>query len=168
MTDWAWYLVHAKPREEDTALANLERQGYTAFLPRIHATVRRGGRYRRRIEALFPRYLFIELDAAGQDWRPVRSTVGVSRLVCFGTWPAVVPGEIVEGLRRRADDAGIVTAEATADFQPGDSVRIIDGPFAGYEGIVSARNARERVDLLLSLVGQAATARLSAHQLAPS
>ena len=167
MSDQAWYLIHSKPQQEGTALAHLERQGFEAFLPRMRRQVRHAGRWREKVEAMFPRYLFVRLDAAEQDWAPIRSTVGVSRLVRFGAEPARVPEGLVEALRARADEAGIVQVEATADFSPGQRVRVLEGPFAGLEGIIQAKSARDRVDLLLSIVGQGARTRVSTDNLAP-
>lgn len=168
MTTRAWYLVHSKPRQEDTALANLERQGYQAFLPRMRRQVRHAGRWRERVEALFPRYLFVCLDADNENWAPIHSTVGVSCLVRFDRRPARVPDSLVEDLRERADDAGIVSLDAPADFQPGQVVRVTQGPLVGIQGVVTATSGRQRVDVLLAVVGQATTARLSLHDLAPA
>ena len=164
----AWYLIHTKPGRESTALANLDRQGYQAFLPLVRRTVRSRGRYRERTEPLFPRYLFLYLDATDENWHPIHSTIGVSRLVRFGTWPAMVPEAIVEELRQQADETGIVTTDGPKELERGQEVRVIDGPFAGCAGIVQNENARERVDILLSLVGQYVTARMSKDQLAAS
>lgn len=164
----AWYLVHAKPRQEDTALANLARQGFEAFLPRMRRQVRHAGRWRERVEALFPRYLFVSLDPETHDWAPIRSTVGVSSLVRFGDEPARVPPDLVDYLRTRADAEYIVRVEPTAEFAPGQGVRVIEGPLAGIEGIVTANSARERVDVLLRVVAEAATVRISRHHLAPT
>lgn len=167
MTTQAWYLIHSKPAQENTAFEHLDRQGFEIFLPRMRRQVRHAGRWRERVDAMFPRYLFIRLDADDQDWAPIRSTVGVSRLVRFGAHPAVVPEELVEGLRARADDESIVRIETTGDFNPGQRVRVLDGPFAGLEGIIQAKSARERVDILLSIVGQGARTRVSTDNLAP-
>lgn len=168
MKDKAWYLVHTKPKREETAMANLDRQGYEAFLPRIRHQVRHSRRWRERVEALFPRYLFVRLDADNDNWAPLQSTTAVSTLVRFGQHPARVPYELIDGLRRRADPDGIVMADAPADFQPGQTVRVTEGPLAGIEGIVTRRHAHERVDVLLAIVGGNASARLNAHDLAPA
>jgi transcriptional antiterminator RfaH len=162
-----WYLIHTKPQQENTAAEQLDRKGFESFLPRMRRQVRHAGRWRERIEAMFPRYLFIQLDVDEQDWAPIRSTVGVSRLVRFGHRPAIVPADLVEELRTRADTESIVSIETRADFRPGQRVRVIEGPFSGLEGIIQARTARERVDLLLAIVGQGATTRMSTHNLAP-
>lgn len=161
----AWYLIHSKPQQEETALANLERQGFEAFLPRVRATVCRGGRYHRRVKAMFPRYLFVRLKVGEQDWAPIRSTVGVTALVRFGVWPAIVPDDLIEGLIDRCDEAGVVINLPLPDFEPGTVVHVIDGPLAGYRGIVNARNGRERVDVLLDVAGRHARASIDIRQL---
>ena len=51
----SWYLVHTKPRQENLAQENLERQGYETYLPRVYQTRRRNGRYVKTMEAFFPR-----------------------------------------------------------------------------------------------------------------
>jgi len=163
----SWYLIHSKPQQETTAAEQLDRQGFHTFLPRMRRQVRHAGHWRQKVEAMFPRYLFVQLDADTQDWAPIRSTVGVSTLVRFGNRPACVPEALVEDLRERADAESIVATDTRADFNPGQRVRIIDGPFAGLEGIIQARTARDRVDLLLAVIGQAATTRITTHNLTP-
>lgn len=166
MNEAAWYLVHTKPQSEETAAANLDRQGYDVFLPRTRRSIRHAGRWRERIDALFPRYLFLYLDAGEQNWRPIHSTVGVSQLVRFGTWPACVPDPLIDELRLRADTNGIVTNEQPAELEPGQSVRVTEGPLTGIEGIVAAKNGRDRVEVLLAVIGQSARTRLSTGQVA--
>jgi transcriptional antiterminator RfaH len=62
----AWHLVHTKPRLEETALVNLERQGYECYLPTLKVEKIRRGKAAIVSEALFPRYLFVRLDTSGQ------------------------------------------------------------------------------------------------------
>lgn len=166
MSSQAWYLVHSKPQQERTAAQQLERQGFEVFLPRLRHQVRHAGRWREKVDAMFPRYLFVRADTEEQGLSPIRSTVGVSCLVRFGNRPARVPTELITELQARADAENIVSAEARADFSPGERVRIIEGPFAGLEGIIQAKGARERVDLLLMVLGESTRTRVSTHDLA--
>lgn len=168
MTDKAWYLVQTKPAQERLAAGHLERQGFCTFLPLMTRQVRRGGRWHQRIEPLFPRYLFVQLAAAGEDWAPIRSTVGVTCLVRFGSTPAVVPEDVVTALRARADADGVVVFDSSREIHKGQRVRIMEGPLAGLEGVVTAKNSRERVDILLAVVGQGAVARMSSQHVAPA
>lgn len=158
----AWYLVFSKPREEEKAWWNLDRQGFRCFLPYARVVRRRQRRYRVRIEPLFPRYLFIRLAAGVEDWSPIRSTYGVSKLVRFGTWPARVPDELVEAIRTR-------TREGYCDLIPdplqqGERVRVLDGPFKDYEGIFRTERSEERVMILLDVAGQHISLTVSRHQ----
>jgi transcriptional antiterminator RfaH len=65
------------------------------------------GRYRSLVEPMFPRYLFIQLDDEGDDWGPIRSTIGVANMVRFGMMPARVPDGLVQLLRGREDEQGV-------------------------------------------------------------
>lgn len=150
----AWYLIYSKPRQEGVALENLKRQGYDAYLPLIRTRRRRQGQYVSLVEPMFPRYLFIRLSDQTDNWGPIRSTLGVSALVRFGDLPAQVPDRLIGALKSREDASGIQQL-AVPDFKPGDRVRIAEGPMAGYEGIFQARSSRERVVVLLDVVGQA-------------
>ncbi len=163
----AWYLVYSKPQQERLALENLERQGYEAYLPFIRSRRRRGGRYVSVIEPMFPRYLFLHLSDETDNWGPIRSTIGVSKLVRFGDMPARVPDGLVATLKSREDNSGVQDLPL-ADFKSGDRVRIVEGPMAGYQGIFRARTSRERVVVLLEIVGQSARVQLAAGHIEPA
>jgi transcriptional antiterminator RfaH len=161
-----WYLIHSKPRQERIALENLQRQGYESYLPLMRERRRRRGRIVKVIGPMFPRYLFIYLSDETDDWRPIRSTLGVASLVRFGQLPAVIPDNLVAALKRREDGEGIqVLPEAT--FRTGDRVRIAEGPFQGYEAIFQAHSGRERVILLLEIARHTACLELGVHEIEP-
>ena len=94
-----WFVVHTKPRQEQRALENLQRQGFAAWLPMLSVEKFRRGRLEKVVEPMFSRYLFIQLDKVSSNWSPIRSTMGVSKLVTFGNQPAAVPPDIVDALR---------------------------------------------------------------------
>lgn len=153
-SDAAWYLVHTRPQQERIALENIERQGYGAFLPLMSSCKRRyGGRLVTAIEPMFPRYLFVRLNTTTDNWRPIHSTLGVSRLVRFGVEPARVPDRLVGLLREEADGFGICNVPRAVP-KSGDRVRIAVGPLEGFEGIVQARSGKERVILLLDFASR--------------
>lgn len=102
-------------------------------------------------QPLFPRYLFIQLDDSLQAraWGPVRSTLGVTRLVSFGQQPARVPEELVAQLRQQVRE---LAAAPQPLFQPGQAVRITQGPFAGLDCIYQMPDGDQRVIVLLTLL----------------
>lgn len=140
-----WYLLQSKPNQAARALEHLQRQAYPCFLPlrQVERVVR--GRRQQTEEPLFPNYLFIQLDDVHDNWMPIRSTRGVSRLVGFGGQPLPVPDAVIEQLRQRMMPPDNL-------LQPGDRVRINNGSFAEIEAIFLAHDKDERVLLLINLL----------------
>jgi transcriptional antiterminator RfaH len=158
----SWYLVHTKPRQEDVALANLQRQGYECYLPQMRIERIRRRKAEVAIEPMFPRYLFIRLDSSdqGKSWSPIRSTLGVSQLVHFGARAAKVDDTLVDLLRQRER-----SLPTEAMFHSGDSVIIADGPFAGIEAIYQTADAERRAFILLEILAKPVSMQIDAGRL---
>lgn len=151
----AWYAVLAKPRQEHIAADHLQRQAFEVFLPLARERKRLRGRYDWVVQALFPRYLFIHLDLGTDNAAPVRSSIGCCGLVRFGLKTPALPEGVVENLRSRCDAFGRLRLDvpAAAVWQPGQPLRVTEGPFAGLEAVFKARNGAERVTILLNWLG---------------
>ena len=158
----SWYLVHTKPRQEDIALANLERQGYECYLPQMRIERVRRRKAEVATEPMFPRYLFIRLDSSdqGKSWSPIRSTLGVSQLVHFGARAAKVDNTLVDFLRQRER-----SLPTEVMFHSGDSVVITDGPFAGIEAIYQTADAERRAFILLEILAKPVSMHIDAGRL---
>lgn len=148
-----WYLIYTKPHKELLARDNLLQQGYEIYLPMARLRRRRMGKGVTRVEPLFPRYLFIYLDSKTDNWSPIRSTPGVSHLVKFGMYPSMVPDSLVEILRSRENGEGVQDIR-TGEFKQGESVRVVEGPMMGLEGVYLAKTSSDRVLVLLDIVGK--------------
>ena len=107
--DLCWLLLYTKARAESWADVNLRKQGFATLLPRVW---QRDG-----FGPLFPRYVFVGASA-GTDFRPARSTRGVLYVVHCGEEPARVPLEVIDGIRARMDDQGIVQLEERSPIDP--------------------------------------------------
>lgn len=149
-----WYVAQTHVHAEGKAAEHLARQGYLTYLPRYRKRRRHARRVDEIAAPLFPRYLFIAADAAAQRWRAIQSTVGVARLVCNGDTPASVGSEVVDALRAREDERGLVRIDQAARFSPGDSIRVLDGAFAACLGLFECMTDGERVAILLDLLGR--------------
>lgn len=149
----AWYVVHSKPRLEEQACAQLLRQGYEVWLPRLAIWRKSGGAWVRKDAPLFPRYLFARPAHAGQSIAPIRSTLGVSTLVRFGNEPARLGEALFAELQRLVEAQSQRPDLRTSPFSAGEAVQVTGGPLAGLEGIVT-RPALERVTVLLRLLGR--------------
>ena len=149
-----WYVAHTQPHAEAKATAHLHRQGFEIYCPRYLKRRRHARRIETVAAPLFPRYVFVAVDIAVQRWRSIGSTVGVARLVCNGDEPTMVPTGVVEALKGREDLNGLIKLEHRSAFQPGDKVRILDGAFSSCLGLFEGMAERERIAILLDLLGR--------------
>ena len=149
-----WYAVQSHPREEQKALEHLRRQNYLAYLPRYAAKVSHARKSTRVFRPFFPRYLFVSLDLASQGWRAIRSTMGVSNIVCFGDRPSALPPGVVEGLQHREDAEGCISFARQNLFRPGMPLMVRSGPFSNLFGLCERMTDNERVAILLDLLGR--------------
>jgi len=147
-----WYVVSCKPRQELQAQENLRRQGFEVYLPRLKVRQRRRDRWVESVQVLFPRYLFVHVDRAAQSTASIRSTRGAVGLVRFGAEPATVPNRVIAAIIER-EDAGL-DDDLQPAFQSGDPVRMLEGPFAGMDGIFASADGEKRAVLLIELLGK--------------
>jgi transcriptional antiterminator RfaH len=98
--------------------------------------------------------VFVSVDTSMQRWRSIYSTVGVARLVCNGEAPAAVPDGIVESLKSREDTGGFIKLDFRSSFRPGDKIRVLDGAFSSCFGLFEGMAERERIAILLDLLGR--------------
>jgi len=140
-----WYLLKIKLKQEDIAILNLENQNFHVYCP--HALINN------RNVALFPGYIFIQLDKDTQNWSPIRSTKGVLYFVRFGLSYAKIPDNIIEFIKTNQ----LNTAEKLKNinkFKSGDKVQITDGVFKNCIAIFKSYKSDERVILLMNILGQ--------------
>ena len=158
-----WYVVYTRTGMERMALGHLEAQGYTAYLPRRL----KERRHARRIDTikvpLFPRYLFVSLDLNIDPWRAINGTYGVNHLVVMGDRPSAVPQGVVEAIRTRENAEGLIEVVEPCPYRTGEVVEITRGALADQTGIFKCVDDKQRVTLLLGLLGREMEVRLPAN-----
>ncbi len=141
-----WYLVRTKPHKERWVRDQLVGIAIEIFLPLLRT-------HRRRqtiLAPLFPCYLFARFDLR-DNYFTLKYTPGVQGLVSAGREPLAVPAAIVEELGRRGQD-GVVELPTRA-FSHGELVKVVEGPFKGFEAIFERYfSSSERVAILLGVV----------------
>ncbi|NOY86853.1 MAG: hypothetical protein GXP52_06090 [Deltaproteobacteria bacterium] len=147
-----WYVIRAKPREEERCVRELSSSGIDAFCP-----MTKEYRWRRRKHeavAFFPGYVFGRFHFPN-DYYTVKWAKGVSNLIRFGeNAPPSLDDSIIGFLRGRIDDDGFI--DSAPEFKPGDPVRFRTGPFKDLAGtILRADTAEGRVMVLLDILYQA-------------
>lgn len=163
-----WFVAHTHPNAEAKAASHLQRQGFDVYVPHY----RRQRKHAHRIETvatpLFPRYLFVAIDLNAQRWRSICSTVGINRLLSSGdnNNPTPVPDGIVEALKNREDASGFIKLDYRSRFSVGDKVRILDGDFKSFVRLFEGMDERERITILLDLLGRKVRMSLNADLVA--
>ena len=123
--------------------------GYQTYYPRLRDRRIRHGRRVELRPALFPGYAFIAVEL---QWHAARWTAGVINLIMDGVGPARVPDAVIAEIRRREVD-GLIELAPPPPLRRGARVRILRGPFTGHLAIFADMRPRQRVEILLQLLG---------------
>jgi transcriptional antiterminator RfaH len=163
-----WFAVQCHANHEREARQNLinahvgGRFGCPVFEVYLPMRLCPHPKARHPITPFFPRYLFVRFDPGITQWLEIISTVGVHDIIRKqtpdGRVPRAVPDGMIERIRSWEID-GVIHLLATPKkaepvFKPGDKVTVVEGLFAGYEGLVSIANDNDRVMIMLGLVDQ--------------
>ena len=143
-----WYALYTCVNQEKQVAVRLERQGIEFYLP-LYRTLRR--RSDRRVVLslpLFPGYLFVHVS--WRERRRVMETPRVVRMIGNGSLPRPVDDEEIETLRRGL--SGQVQAEPWRYLTAGRKVRVVNGPFQGFEGILVQRRQGRRLAVTLRAI----------------
>ena len=155
-----WYVICCHARAEAKAEANLNQQGFETYLP-CYLKRRRHARKTDWVNApLFPGYLFVAVDVEAMRWRAIRSTIGVRHLVGHGEMPEPIDHSVIEAIKAREGDGGSIRISHQREWSKGQKVRVAVGPFADVEGLFECIDDKERVVVLLSLMGREIRTRL--------
>ena len=142
-----WAACRLQPNRTALALHFLNLQGYEVYCPRLRELrVLRG----RRVEVLvplFPSYTFLRVVTG---WWQARWAPGTCGLVMDGATPAKVPDAVIAEIRSREHEGAI---ELPPKVRPGDRVRVLRGPFRDHLAIYAGMTGRDRVAVLLRLLG---------------
>ena len=155
-----WFVVHTYSGYEERIKKNLE-QGiksldsgdvFQVVIPTEEETEVKNGRRREVTKKILPGYVLVQMKMNDQSWNIVRNTPGVTGFVGSGNTPAPLPEEEVNRILKQ------MTTEAPrvkVGFRQGQSIRVIDGPFIDFMGVVDDINEpRGKVKVLLSLFGR--------------
>jgi len=150
----AWFVARTKPNREDYAVRTLGLRAVTVFMPRIiEAECYLPAAGFRQPAPLFPGYLFVNVDIAS-EYHQVIWAPGIRDLVSLGGAPVPVDDLVVEQLRLRCDERGVVHVSPTP-LNRGDRVEIAAGPFAGLLATVETVMPRQRrIRLLIEFLAR--------------
>jgi transcriptional antiterminator NusG len=159
--DKKWYVIHTYSGHEERVKKNLEQRVkfmdsgneiLQVVIPTEDEIEVRAGRRRTVTRKILPGYVLVQMKMDEKTWSVVRNTPGVTGFVGSGNTPTPLEeNEVGEILKQMSAEAPRVKV----GFRKGQSVRVTDGPFIDFVGIVDEINMEKgKVKVLLSLFGQ--------------
>lgn len=157
----AWYVVHCYSGYENKVRHNLEQRIesmgmkdkiFDVVVPTQEEIEVRDGKRRTVERHIFPGYVLVNMIMTEESWFVVRNTPGVTGFVGMGTMPTPLrPEEVAQIVKRMEAEAPAVKVT----FKVGERVRIIDGPFNDFRGVVSEIDMeRTKVRVMVSFFGR--------------
>lgn len=157
----AWFVIHCYSGYENKVKHNLEQrietmqmqdQIFAIEVPTEDEIEVKEGKRRTVQRRIFPGYILVQMDMNDDSWYVVRNTPGVTGFVGMGNRPAPLRAEEMQGIMQRME------AEAPkikVTFGSGQKVRIIDGPFNDFMGIVDGIDIdKAKVRVFVSFFGR--------------
>ncbi|MCS6837998.1 MAG: hypothetical protein NZ480_04040 [Bdellovibrionaceae bacterium] len=145
-----WLLVQSKPRQEERAIINLNRQGFETFCPIVTYKKWYRGQYLLKDEYLFPRYIFIRvLSISPGSWSKIKYTYGISWIVQFGNVPVTASDDLIWRLKKQVED---LNQKPQALFQPGQKVVIKNYGLQDLEAIFYMVKGEDRAIVLINFL----------------
>ena len=169
-----WYVLHTYSGYENKVKANIEsraqsmRMGdyiFRVVVPEEKETEIKNGKSKEIVHKTFPGYVLVEMVMTDESWYIVRNTPGVTGFVGShgaGSKPApLLPEEINSILR----SIGMSTRTSDLEVSLGDTVKIIEGAFAGMEGqVVEIDDEKQKLKVNIDMFGRATIAELDFDQ----
>ena len=173
-----WYVVHSYAGYENRVKTNLESRiqslNMEDFIFQIEVPVHqvteiKGGKRQQVQEKVLPGYILVRMDLTDESWAVVRNTPGVTGFVGLSSRPSPLQLGEVASLLAPEPEPGTKQAEAarpsTVEFEVGESVTVMDGPFATLPATVNEINSdTQKLKVLVSIFGRETPVELSFDQ----
>ena len=167
--DLKWYIVHTYSGFEKKVKTNLEERIKTLgqeelfgqiLVPTEQVIELRGGQKKTSSRKFYPGYILVQMVLNDETWHTVRSTSKVTGFVGGEYKPTPIPDEEAERVIRQMED-GVSKPKSKYSFEEGDEVRVIDGPFNNFQGVVGeVKHDKEKLRVLISIFGRSTPVEL--------
>ena len=162
-----WYVIHTYSGYENKVKQNLEHridsmemhdQIFRVIVPTEEEIEIKNGQRRTVHKKVFPGYVLVQMHMTESSWYVVRNTPGVTSFVGHGNRPTALEDTEVKAILRQMEEE---PPKVRVSYQVGQSVKITDGPFTDFEGVVDGIDQeRGRVRVLVSFFGREAPVEL--------
>lgn len=145
-----WIVVKTKSQNENKAFKNLKKQGYDVFYPKVLKNIIFFNKLKKATKPFFPGYIFVNLRK-NDNWYKINNTIGVSRIIQFGSKIPFLPAYFIEKIKDKCDDNGIYDQEEP--INRGDNIKIKKDYLYQIDGIFDEYIGTNRAIILLDILG---------------
>jgi transcription termination/antitermination protein NusG len=166
-----WYVIHTYSGYEDRVAENLRQRIeslamddkiFQVIVPKEKQITIKNGKRRVVEKRIFPGYVLVEMVVTDDSWYVVRNTPQVTGFIGEGTTPIPVSQGEIKHIQKRM---GIEEPKFKIDIKEGEAVNIIDGPFKGFDGLVSEIDEEKgKIKVLVSMFGRETPVELDSLQ----
>jgi len=168
-----WYVVHTQTGSEDKVKSYLENklsaEGLQDFISKVVIPTEqisevRSGKKRISQRKFFPGYILVEMELNEKTYLFIKNTPGVTGFIGLGKRPMPLPQAEVEGILKRTQETQAKPSPKVI-FEKGEQVRIKDGPFVNFNGIIDeVRPEKGKLKVSVSIFGRATPVELEYWQ----
>jgi transcriptional antiterminator NusG len=169
-----WYVVHTYAGYENRVKTNLESRIaslnmedyiYDIQVPTQPETIIKQGKRQVVESKIFPGYVLVRMDLTDESWSVVKNTPSVTGFVGTTNPSPLSTADVVKFLAPKPQEAKKAEAPKVVDFSVGESVTVMDGPFATLPATINEINAEsQRLKVLVSIFGRETPVELSFNQ----
>lgn len=162
-----WYIVHTYSGYEERVKRALEQRVkfmdaedkiFQIVIPTEDEIEIRSGQRRTVTKKVFPGYVLVQMRMNDDSWNVVRNTPGITGFVGGGNKPTPIVEEEVNAILKQMVEG---SPQVKVGFRKGESVRVVDGPFTDFVGLVDEINmGKGKVKVLLTLFGRETSVEL--------
>lgn len=166
-SDKQWYIIHTysgyeervkKALEQRIKFMDAEDKIFEVVIPTEEEIEIRGGQRRTVTKKVFPGYVLVQMKMDDESWNVVRNTPGVTGFVGSGNKPTALAEQEVNAILKQMTEGA---PRVKVGFRKGESVRVVDGPFTDFVGVVDEINAAKgKVKVMLTLFGRETSVEL--------
>lgn len=163
-----WYVVHTYSGYENKVKANIEKivenRGMQDQIIEVQVPVEevietKDNKKKVVLKKIFPGYVIIKMVMTDESWYIVRNTRGVTGFVGPGSKPVPISEEEVKAM-------GIEVGLPQADFEVGDSVKVVSGPLENFIGVIEEINPdKQKAKVIISMFGRDTPVELEFNQI---
>lgn len=169
-----WYVIHAQTGSEEKVKSSIERRVEAnnmkdlisqVLIPTEQVSEVKEGKKKISQRKFFPGYMLVEMEMTDETWYLVKNTPGVTGFIGERAKPVALKEEEMQTILKQTEERKVKPAPKVI-FEKGESVRVIDGPFTNFNGVIEEINPdKGKLKVSVTIFGRSTPVELEYWQI---